>query len=64
FFFGKVATQQPPPWNSLQFGLAKTNLAQSPPVEDLSSMIADINVCSPFSFDLRSTIQVIIQNRF
>ncbi|CAF2061149.1 unnamed protein product [Rotaria magnacalcarata] len=57
FFFGKVATQQPSPWNSLQFGLAKTNLAQSPPVEDLSSMIAGINVCSPFSFDLRSTIQ-------
>ncbi|CAF3474391.1 unnamed protein product [Rotaria socialis] len=57
FFFGKTATQQLSPWNSLQFGHTKTNLAQPPPVEDLSSMIASINVCSPFTFDLRSTIQ-------
>lgn len=61
FFFGKTTAQQPSTWNSFQFGTPKTNTAQSQPVQDLSSMIANFNVCSPFSFGLQSTIEVIIR---
>ncbi len=43
FFFG----------NNFQLGGTKTSSAQQESVGDLSSMIANFNVCSPFSFGLK-----------
>ncbi|CAF1253828.1 unnamed protein product [Rotaria sp. Silwood1] len=55
FFFGKNSLQQQT-WNPFQFGTTKTTSTQSESVSGLSNMIANINVCSPFSFGLQSTI--------
>ncbi|CAF4051103.1 unnamed protein product, partial [Rotaria sp. Silwood2] len=56
FFFGKTSTQQQI-WSPFQFGTTKTNSAQPESVSGLSSMMANFNVCSPFSFGLQSTIE-------
>ncbi len=57
YFFGKNPIQQQA-WNNFQFGTTKTSSAQEESVNDLSSMISNFNVCSPFSFGLQSTIEV------
>jgi hypothetical protein len=57
FFFGKNPIQQQA-WNNFQFGAPKTSSAQQESVGDLSSMIENFNVCSPFNFGLKSTIEV------
>jgi hypothetical protein len=59
FFFGNNQIQQQA-WNNFQFGTPKTSSAQQESVSGLSSMIANFNVCSPFSFGLQSTIEVIV----
>ena len=58
FFFGQNSNQQPAR-NNFQFGSNKTTPAQPESVSDLSSMIANFNVCSPFSFGTQSKIEVI-----
>jgi hypothetical protein len=58
FFFGQNPIQQQA-WNNFQFGNVKTSSAQPESVSGLSSMLANINVCSPFSFGLQSTTVVI-----
>jgi hypothetical protein len=57
FFFGNNPIQQQA-WNNFQIGAPKTSSAQQESVQDLSSMIANFNVCSPFSFGVKSTIEV------
>jgi hypothetical protein len=52
FFFGNNSIQQQA-WNNFQLGGTKTSSAQQESVGDLSSMIANFNVCSPFSFGLK-----------
>jgi len=59
YFFGNNQIQQQA-WNNFQFGTPKTSSAQQESVSGLSSMIANFNVCSPFSFGLQSTIEVIV----
>ncbi|UJR09706.1 hypothetical protein I4U23_013935 [Adineta vaga] len=56
FFFGQNSNQQPAR-NNFQFGSNKTTPAQPESVSDLSSMIANFNVCSPFSFGTQSKIE-------
>lgn len=59
FFFGKTSTQpQQNPWNSFQFATPKTNSAQPESVSGLSSLLAGLNPCSPFSFGLQPNTQV------
>jgi hypothetical protein len=58
FFFGQNPIQQQA-WNNFQFGTVKTSSAQPESVSGLSNMLANINVCSPFSFGLQSTTVVI-----
>ncbi|CAF0885321.1 unnamed protein product [Adineta ricciae] len=56
FFFGQNANQ-PPAWNNFQFGSNKTTPAQPESVSGLSSLLANVNVCSPFSFGLQATTE-------
>ena len=60
FFFGKNPIQQQA-WNNFQLGATTTTSAPAEQASgfDLSSMMASINVCSPFSFGSKSTTDVI-----
>ena len=58
YFFGKNPIQQNA-WNNFQFGVNKTTPAQTESVSGLSSMLANLNPCSPFSFGLQPTTEVI-----
>ncbi|CAF4373596.1 unnamed protein product, partial [Adineta steineri] len=57
FFFGKNPIQQNA-WNNFQLGTNKTTPpAQPESINDLSSMIANFNVCTPFSFGSQLTTE-------
>ncbi len=58
YFYGNNPMQQPA-WNNFQFGAPKTSAAQQESASGLSSMIANFNICSPFSFGSQSTTEVI-----
>ena len=54
FFFGNNPIQQQA-WNTFKFTAPKTPSSQPETTNDLSSMIANFNVCSPFSFGSPTT---------
>jgi hypothetical protein len=59
YFFGQNPIQQQA-WKNFQFGPPKTTPVQTETIGDLSSMLANLNPCSPFSFGLQpTTIEVI-----
>ena len=61
FFFGKNPIQQQA-WNNFQTGANKISPSQQQSGADLSSMMTGLNVCSPFSFGMRSTTDVSIHS--
>lgn len=57
FFFGKNPIQQTA-WNNFQIGAKQIPPVQQQSGADITSMMTGLNVCSPFSFGMKSTTDV------